>query len=476
MAPRSFQHGGRRGQVMIVMIAVLVILLLVTLWNFDLHKILFVKARSRNAGDAAALAAARWQATSLNLIGSLNVLQAVALTEALSRGETNSEAAEAIADLQSRIAFVGPMTGFAASQQAAKNNGLHVNDAFSGEVLAHAAEVREEYPIRYPDPPYVNDPPTPSCWDDYASMIEFVALEGIAAAPDNARYFSDYANHDHFLLTPDFYDAVATRGWCWFFFNAMDLLENYDSWRDWPPLPVFDELEPVNSEYFGLSLRKVATLDALPGSAAATAGLLDALGEAAGEGIAAEATAVSAQWFAYRESDWASWSSRLPPGFPFLADIRPLHDYGGADSAVRTESEMRRLSPGADSDTIVWSAAAKPFGYLEHDGARERPDRFTLVLPAFRDVRLIPVDASTAPGGGSRPGWGIHIHVHLPEYMERGLDGLVPGCWYCDQLRTWEEDEFREAGIAWLRTSSDRCRVRGGPGGSSPGGGTRRGH
>ena len=64
---------------MIFIVMVVVILSFVVLWNIDLHKVIYVKSLSQNAGDSAALAGARWQAITLNLIGDLNVMQAVAL-------------------------------------------------------------------------------------------------------------------------------------------------------------------------------------------------------------------------------------------------------------------------------------------------------------------------------------------------------------------------------------------------------------
>src|SRR5690606_32691049 len=100
----------------------------------------------------------RWQGISLNVIGDLNILQAVAILNGLSAGATNFPEAEAIADLQSRLAYVGPMLGFAASQQAAKNNQIYVNPDYSLLIAEHAAEVRNEYPMRYPVAPYPNTP------------------------------------------------------------------------------------------------------------------------------------------------------------------------------------------------------------------------------------------------------------------------------------------------------------------------------
>ena len=78
---------------MVFLIMVLVILVFVVLWNFDVHKILHVKSVTQNSGDAAALAAARWQATTLNLIGDLNLMHAVAL------GSGDAAVAEAVTNV-----------------------------------------------------------------------------------------------------------------------------------------------------------------------------------------------------------------------------------------------------------------------------------------------------------------------------------------------------------------------------------------
>lgn len=464
---------------MIFVIMVLVILAFVAIFQFDLHKSLFVKSRSRNAGDGAALAAARWQGHSLNMIGDLNVMQAIAILQGLALGQTNFPEAEAIADLTARMAFVGPMTGFMAAQQAAKNNGLYLNDLYTRDLAEHAARVRDEYPINYPVPPYQNDPSPPGAWDDYADMLAVAANQGVAVAPDNMRLFNDYVDYDHMLLNPSFYDAIASRDWCWFWFNAHDLLRTYQSWRDWPPLPIFNEPQPINSEIFGLNLRKTSRLSSVPlliptNMPAITVGeLLRALDQFTGMTSDRELATVSATWYCYSERFWQPWSEWINDNFPFRGEIKPQYDYLGADAAVRSETSADRLTPGVASATITWSAAAKPFGSLDD---ATPPNAFGLVLPAFTDVRLIPIDASTAPAGGSRPGWGTHIHDHLPPYLQQGLGGLDGNCWYCDQLRTWEDITFRGDGIAWLLTHSGDCHVPPpGPGGG-PGGGGRRGH
>ncbi len=450
------------------MTLVLFLLALAALWSFDLHKILAVKLRARNAGDAAALAAARWQGITLNLIGELNLLQVAAWSEAVERGEADALAARALADLQARLCYVGPLIGFLAAQQAAKNNGLYVNPEATQTLQRHAAVVRAQYPIRFPIPPYVNDPPTSTAWDDYAMMLDALATLGVAAEADNARWYFDFTSTDHFLLNPAFYDAVATSDWCWFLHYAMDLLRAYRNWRDWPPLPLRREAEPMNSELFGLHLTKVRTPFLPPEDHDA---ILAMASQATGAAVTDAVFQAAADWFCYRESDWANWSERLPDGFPFVGRIKPQYDYVGADAAVRVEAIATRLTPAAGAKSITWTAAAKPFGHL--DGPTP-PHRYQLVLPAFHSVRLIPVDASTAPASGSRPGWTTHIREHLPAYAQGGNSALSPDCWYCLQLATWENSTFRQQGLNWLAEHRNDCHHPGpGPG---YGGGTRRGH
>jgi len=248
---------------MIFLIMVLVILVFIVLWNFDLHKILHVKSITQNAGDAAALVAARWQGITLNLIGDLNIMQALAL------GSGATETASSITNIQARLCYVGPMIALMAAQQAAKNNGIYPNDGFTERLLEHARMVRYDYPSRTgPDGEMLFPEPYPGCWEEYADMLELIANDGVAAGPDNARYYGDYVG-GHYLLMIDFYEAIAGRNWCWFWHHndeyepqLLDLDsdgEAYANFHDWPDLPEIPHMEPVNSEIFGLGLSKITT-------------------------------------------------------------------------------------------------------------------------------------------------------------------------------------------------------------------------
>jgi len=465
----------KSGQVMIFFIMTLVILVFMALWNFDLHKLLHVKNVSQNGGDAASLMAARWQGISLNVVGDLNLMQAIALTT----GDANTVGA--ISNIQARLLFVGPMVALQASQQAAKNNGIFANPDFSAFLHEHADVVRNEYTaisgitgqMLFPEP-YVG------AWEEYADMLDLIANDGVAAGPDNMQLYSDNGG-GHILYDIGFYDAIAGRNWCWFFNNEPTLLNDYVNFFPvwWPPLPPPPFNEYLNSEFYGLHLSKSDTTLAAMGLDQTA---LNTLGPERGfsTGISTGAMHLAATWYVYgdRWHDWDAMSVSGPDAFPIVGPVKDVYNYAGADAAVRVEATTGRLTPGLSgattSNTISWTSAAKPFGYLNET---DRPMEYGLVLPAFHDIRLIPVDASSAPaGGGFNLDWRRHMEDHLPDYMGNGPFALPAGCYYCRQLRTWENEAFRQEGVDWLATNSGRCIATGGGGGGHRGGGTRRGH
>ncbi len=474
-APRPC-HGFRRlrpaasraGQTLLFMVFALVILVFIVLWNFDLHKTLRVKMLSQNGGDAAALVAARWQGITLNLVGDLNLIQALALTAG------DAATLDAVSNLQTRLLIHGPMIGFMAAQQAAKNNRVHDHAPFSDMVRAHADRVRTEYTqIVGPDGEMAVPEPYPGAWLDYAAMLSLAAAEGIAAAPENARYYGDYTG-PHILLDPAFYDAVAGRNWCWFYHHAPGLLEDYTDHTWWPPLPEMEFGVMLNSEYFGLGLDRAGShLEPLVPELDLVNALITE--RELGGALTPTSLTYAATWYIYG-ANWGPWLALATEGedpFPLTGPLRPEYDYAGADAATRVVAEMSRLTPGPRgsvvSNAIIWTAAAKPFGVL---GENEPPPAFPLVLPVFRDARLIPIDASSAPAGGFDPEWRRFIEEDLPHYVDTG--DLSCGSWYCVQLLTWEDPTFRADGVAWLALNAEQCIAN--PPGSGRGGGSRRGH
>ena len=151
----------QRGQVLILAVLAVVILAVAILILFDVQRIMRGKIRVMSGIDAAALTGAVWQKHTLNLVGELNLLKAcnvlisdsiygiggnpdefmqVKVSENASETEISAAvekarkeleqlktAADMLTEMQVRISFVGPLIGFGAAQQAAKNNGLPHN-------------------------------------------------------------------------------------------------------------------------------------------------------------------------------------------------------------------------------------------------------------------------------------------------------------------------------------------------------------
>lgn len=467
-------HQNRRGgQVAVFLLVAFVVLAFMVLWSVDLRRIVFLKGKSQDAGDAAALSAARWQGTSLNLIGEINLLRMLAIS-------ANDPATEdALTNMQARLCFTGPMAAFAAAQQGAKQNGIYVHPDYTTIVRDHADTVRNTYTTTSAGQ-MLFDEPYPEAWTDYANMLDLLAADGIAAGADNAELYTD-TDRAHILLNRDFYEAVAGRNWCWFFFNHPTLLAAYTDHSFWPPLPEPEWAPPFNAEFFSLFVMPVPFVlenlvpETITAAAVVEAGLNPSL-------ITTQATEQVHSWYVYQSNRWQEWTIMDPEGeesFPITGPVRPQYNYIGADAVVRVETAASRMTPGLDGssrhDTILWTAAAKAFGYLNEGNDTTRPDIWSLVIPAYRDVRLIPIDAASGGGNGAFDlMWMHHIREHLPLYVAYGT--REANCWYCNQLGTWEVASFRQEGIDWLDENSSRCRRPSTGGGGSRGGGTRRGH
>ena len=478
------------GQTMIFMIMALIILAVVMVWVFDVHTVLQIKARTQNAGDAAALATARWQGITLNLIGDLNVLQALAICY-------NDANAAQITEVQARLCFAGPLIGLLAAQQAAKNNRIYNSPDFTTILAEDANHVLSWYATdtaNFPEP-YTN------AWQEYASMLAGIAQQGIAAAPDNAHYFTD-PTENHWLLYRDFYNAVAGRHWCWFYWqpDGLTYLRLFSNFSYWPDLPPPRPASTYNSEIFGLNLIPFTLM--LPNgindvenmnSIRLERGISPLI-------ISNEIASVAFTWYGYA---WGAWSALAPSNnFPITPlQVKSEYDYAGADAVIRVEAQpdprlpavfpgmqpfltrssssaMRLTQSNTSINATTWIAAAKPFGYLmSADGIPIRPDSYTMVLPAFHHVRLIPVDSASGANSGAYDwDWRRHTHEHLPIYVQSGQ--LEADCWYCQQLQSWETPSFRDQGL-YVLSDTNYCRRAshgGGGGGGGGSAGTSRGH
>lgn len=290
----SSRHGrGEHGQVLILAIVALILVIIAALLLFDVQAVIRGKVKAQNGVDAAALTAAEWQKHSLNLIGELNLIRATGTLISdpfFARGvldNPNSNAAEFFSDLpqpltqeeftlfpekaefyypdgslnteklveeivrvekekrfldalddlvsqlQTRISFVGPLIGFGAAQQAAKNNGLTFDLEASEDFIEYLNEVGNDGIYEHSTPAFIND----YAWrTPYLSMLESildysVAQNEFTGRTENRAYgIAAWADHTEvgmprltanpptdlsgYLGNPRYYEMIHARDWC----------------------------------------------------------------------------------------------------------------------------------------------------------------------------------------------------------------------------------------------------------------------
>ncbi len=180
----------------------LVVLLLLLLTLFDVHNLIRSKFKFETAQQSAALAGANWQKNTLNLIGEINLLKACAV---MLEGEKNwdiplppAEDDDGIArrmaiqgrldqltEMQTRISFIGPVTGYAAAQQAAKANGMRIikNSASNGNGALASYMLRLQIRMASGEVSPINNY---AWYHPYMSMLSRISESGVAVLP-NAR-------------------------------------------------------------------------------------------------------------------------------------------------------------------------------------------------------------------------------------------------------------------------------------------------
>ncbi|MBO7146731.1 MAG: hypothetical protein J6W81_03175 [Lentisphaeria bacterium] len=251
-----------RGQVLILAVVAVVILAVAVVVLFDLQRIIRGKVRVMSGIDAAALTGATWQKHSLNLIGELNMVKAcdvlisdavygigrqpgdfmkvnvqkgddpavvqAALDQARKELEQLKSAADMLTEMQVRIAFVGPMIGFAAAQQAAMNNGLPVNYNCSQYML-------DLYKAVMDDDLYGNPQIAPQVYYGYAWRMPYAGMirniiggideqtaGGVAVGTSvehigMPRLYTDPPTKPNFvayLQLKVIFEAIAANDWC----------------------------------------------------------------------------------------------------------------------------------------------------------------------------------------------------------------------------------------------------------------------
>lgn len=523
------------GQTLIYFMGVMGMLVLMTLWIYDYNTAAVSRIRGQNGADSAALAAAQWQARSLNAVGELNLVKAInnlldqvppgselqaSVQSAQTQGEKYAAIQTALDNLQAEISFVGPMLAMIASQQAAKNNGIPVNPEFTSDVRQHADLVNTAYRDNFTAPGWSD----PNWTDRYARMLNYVADEGVAVAPDNASYYygqlSAGPEASRWLLNKGFYQAISIRNWCY----LRDLLnggyQDFTYWGEIVPLPQ----STSGCEYYGLGIEFTSSETLVQqGGLSDTQfeqlrGYYTAQLSQRNQGLHSDwpQFVPTIQWSVFSAS-WGSWSKAAYYGAALVAEPRPVYDYSGCDAvtAVSLRNNLALALTNRGSGWTSWlvgsgnqnalagsvgrieglndssdlsvkaGAAAKPFGQLP--GIAEPACTFRVILPAFEEVRLIPIALASAYGN-SDAAWLIHRLEHLPfnggadtvAYTRFGPSSLPGDCFYCSQLRTWEDSGFRQEGAAWLTATDPDTGVllhdctpppsRGGGGGGGGGG------
>ncbi len=464
-----------RGQVVLVLLFMILGLLFLALVNVDVFLAIRGKGRLQNAGDAAALAAARWQGVTLNALGALNLAQIDLACRHAENPGAASELIAALQHLQERLVFAGPLAGLHAAQCAARANGATPDPDMAG--LVNEAVARADAYV-------IPSASWPEKAQDYAAMLRAVLQDGAYAGCENARYYNYGATGSHPLYDKAFYAAVNGEDWCWFFLrdDMMALLSDFSGWGE---IPVGAGASPQNPEFYGVDVtafhgalrdldpdrdrarmhETVLALAARAGCTAVTDFTLSLSGVVTND--------VSFTWIRYGD-DWRAWTEMSRGGdvrLPLRGDVRPQYDLFGAAAAARVTARLTPVTPDVKTRDNVWTAAAKPFG--EIDGRTVTLDGLCpLVTPAFTAVRLIPLaGASEQRLNMADRNWVSHTRDHARAVAEGVYAG---GCSYCSTLRTWADDDFRSRGLQWLADNSNQCRLP--TGGSTPGGGSPYGH
>ena len=429
----------RSGQIVLVLAFILVGLLLLFLMVSDIFVTVRNKNRIQNAGDAAALMAARWQGVTLNLIGELNLLHLAAACE------TNTEAMAGIVALQERLAIAGPMVGFWAANETAKRNGAPVDEKMT-DIVLYAARAADTY----------SSPTWPEKGADYAAMLRTIAADGVAAGADNARLLPAVTvEGGHPLYDRVFYRAASSKNWpaiCRHVFHcnhakATSTLLSWPGWGDIPDAVVSNDV--VNSEFFCLYLQRTTcdfwnAVEELV-SVAADVGLGNIVTR---EALESCGVLEDTPFYLYDIGQWRDWGELDRGGatrFPLMGAVKQRYDVMGAAAACRVRDLLPTLSETGHTNTFTWTAAAKPFG--DEDGRRviDVIPGMPIVLPSFKFTRLIPLGGVGESNlGAADDEWLKHVREHVPNKIR------ISGCSYCRILDRWDEPSYTREGGEYL--------------------------
>lgn len=301
MAARS-----QKGQTLILGVLAMIIILVGILVLFDVQNTIRGKVKVMSGIDSAALTGAVWQKHTLNLIGELNLVRATsviitditfgiegnpetyqqvipdnpldpasvnaAILKAEAEHQKLNDVSSMLTQMQARISFVGPLIGFGAAQQAAKNNGITYNSDCT-------EYVQGMYSLVLSDSYYGNPDIAPQIYQGYAWRIPYANMlqeiltggggynvtetpKGIAVGTmvehlGRPILYSDPPSNPDFtsyLQSRIVYNAIAAKQWC--ILRSLIRMQYNQKW--WGNLKVRpnsqflgeSEILPVHIEFF----------------------------------------------------------------------------------------------------------------------------------------------------------------------------------------------------------------------------------
>ena len=477
------------GQILPIIVWMTAILAILALVVFDIFHVARDKMRLANVGDAAALAAARWQGITLNMIGDVNLAHIAAACDPALAPEDFTNVVNGVNAIAERLAFAGPVMGLYAANEAVRLN-HESHRARSSDKTVPVDEALAEIIRREIDFARAEIPPSrswPTKGSDYADMLGSVLGAGVFVGADNARLLSSGATGDHIYYARGFYDAAAPNGakqwFCRYNRNRHRLSEDATRNASAEDLEAHGGASFQNAGFFGVDVQaaSVSLYDIAPNADGVLAQLWSDYGSSK-VSVTANALAESGvlhdrhfAWYFLAASPFGCWREwreidRDEDGRTALVGLaKPEYDVYGAMAATRVRRTMKTLAD-SHGNTVDWMAAAKPFGCFA-DGRRAidmfgawTPDESgrlaPLVAPIFSFVRLVPLG-----GVGERnlykadAPWLAHLQ-HLRDNTRS------PGCWRCRRLDEWENGG-REEAAKWFSTHShdEYCQPPGeGPG------------
>ena len=429
----------KRGQVAILLVLILAGLTMLIALNLDVFSAARAKTRIQNAADASAIALARWQAISLNLIGELNLAHLVAVSE------SNTTAMSSIVGLQRRIAFIGPTLGFKEANDIAERNGVAVS-----RDMTEATRLLTEQ---------MND--------EYRQMLDVVLRNGIRAGVDNAAIVRPASVDPR--IDPAFYEAIENRD-----FRALCLYyaggaHHLPSVPDTPPDPDDISLSGDNACFgnLGINWQPGIILAGQIGNLAQLADLADVTPRVTASKLSQNAELFAREpWCLYDGGEWYPFPDEFRfPRFPWLSPPKECYSLSGGSATIRVEDAVSLSSLAAQTNDISAKAAAKALGSVNGRSVIDVSPE--LVLPCFTCVRLVPF----GPGASGRTEMAnLRTVRSLLPLMRKGGDSRFLGL-----LKEFNSTGFRDLAEQWYsqhgHTDADGCKPPT-SGGTERGGGT----